>query len=159
MRNFLLITIFGLLVNSVFGHGLTLSTIEEAHSQVEYIFVVKVTDVSKPKEQYTGAKTYPVHLKFEFIEALKGAATVKTKAVYYHPAIELKLEDGNVLRAWLKVLASGKELSVTKGGKYLIYAPKTGIHRDIDTISIVRIDPISEKDKLIEAMKKVEGSQ
>ena len=136
-----------------------MSTVDEAHAKVDFIFAVKVKEVSQPQKEYTGAEPYPIELQFELIETLKGAATAKTNAIYTQPAIERRLDDGKVMRVWLKVLASGKELSVAKGGKYLLYAQKHGIQDDERAIRIVRIDPMSEKSKLVEAMKKMKTSQ
>ena len=153
MRNLILILLLALHSHSVYGHGFDVSTIEEVHGQVDLIFAVKITKVSKPKEGYTGKKPYPVEIDFGLIEALKGNPTAKTKGIYTHPAIETEFPNGKVMRVWLKVLASGNELSVVKGKEYLIYAHKHGMQENNPVVRIVRIDPISEKQKLTVLLK------
>ena len=159
MKNAILITVVALLAGRAYGHGFTVSTIEEVHGKVEHIFAVKVLAVSKPEKQYTGAEPYPVELQFEITETLKGVATAKTNAIYTLPAIERETVDGTVMRVWLKTPASGQELSVVKGKEYLLYVPKLGILADKPAIGLVRIDPISEKKKLMKLLESTKKSQ
>ena len=156
MKTLLQVLLLTLFTEFVHGHGFTTSTLEETHGQVEHIFAVKVTKVTKPQKEYTGEKSYPIEIEYELIEILKGGKISKTKAIYTLPAIQRTLPDGQVMRVWLNTLASGKELSVAKGESYLLYAQKNGVREDDAAVFIVRIDPISDKPELVELLSKKE---
>jgi len=159
LRHATTILLWVVLTAQVYGHGYTVSTLAEAHKRSDFIGVVLVLDVQKPHEQEYSARN-PVAMRFKLIETLKGATQVKTKAIFRLPPIERDMGDGKVMREWLKIPASGSETSVTKGTECIIYAQKHALAQDGDTIRILRIDPISEKPKLVELLKAgKQGSQ
>jgi hypothetical protein len=108
----------------------------------------------KPKQAYTGRKSSPIEIEIKSLDAIKGPTTRRTKGIYTLPAIETKTPNGQVLRVWLSTQASGQELTVTAGKAFIIYARKSGISGDDESIRILRIDPISVKPRLLELLAK-----
>lgn len=141
------------LVCLAFGHGLTVSTTEEVYDQVDFIYEIKITDVSKPEQAYSGAEPYTIKFTFELINSLKGTSSTNiANGTFTLPSLEHKSEDGTVIRKWLKVPASGEEESVIKDERYLIYFKKYGIQEETKTVAVIRIDPVAKKPELLKLL-------